>query len=268
MAIWQWRTWIRAPHIWIPLTFAACPFVILFFMADPFEPEFSLMVVPCAVLAAFALPTLRRGVVNSLDWFAVMCFSLTIATVWLGWIALQTGWPAQISHNIARLTRGYDVYVSLPAVCIAALGTVAWVMLVRWRLFTRPAGLWRGTVLSAGGLLATWLLLVTLWMPALDYVRSYRDVSGQLALALHTYKKAGECVRTHGLGTGQRASFLVFEGIDFKYDSSCRLVLQQTSPEQIENGTAAYSDTGTVLWTGKRGAERNEIFRLIRLGNP
>ena len=268
MALWQWRSWMRAPHIWIPMVFGACPLVILFFMTDAFEPEFSLLAVPCAVLAAFALPTLRRGVVNSLDWFAVMCFSLTTATVWLGWVALQTGWPRQIAHNIARQTRGYDVYISWPAVIIALAGTAAWIALVRWRLITRPAGLWRGTVLSAGGLLVTWLLLVTLWMPALDYVRSYRDVSHQLAQALTQHLRPGECVRSQGLGTGQRASFLVFSGIDFRFDANCTLVLQQTNIHQVADGTAAYSDSGKVLWVGKRGADREELFRLLRLGNP
>lgn len=268
LAIWRWREWLAAPHIWIPLMFLVWPLVVMLCLADAFEPEYSLMAVPAAVLAAFSLPTLRRGIVNTLDWFAVMCFSLTTATVWLGWIALQTGWPGQISRNIARQTRGYDVFISWPSVGIAVVGTIAWLALVRWRLHSKPAGLWRGTVLSAGGLIVTWLLLVTLWMPALDYVRSYRTVSGQLAQALHSYVEPGECVRAHGLGTGQRASFLVFNNINFSYGSECSLVLQQTTIENIDAGMAAYSDTGTVLWQGKRGAERHEIFRLIRLRQP
>ncbi len=268
LAIWRWRSWLAAPHIWIPLMFAVWPLAIMFFLVDAFEPEYSLMAVPAAVLAAFALPTLRRGVVNSLDWFAVMCFSLTTATVWLGWIALNTGWPRQIAHNIARQTRGYDVSISWLAVLVAVLGTLAWVALVRWRLHTKPAGLWRGTVLSAGGLIVTWLLLVTLWMPALDYVRSYRSVSAQLAGALQNLRAPGECVRALGVGIGQRASFLVFNSIDFSYNSGCTLVLQQTSPDDVQNGTAAYSDSEHVLWVGKRGADRHEMFRLLRVGKP
>lgn len=268
LAVWRWRAWLTAPHIWIPLMLAAWPLITMLFLADAFEPEYSLMAVPAAVLAAFSLPTLRRGVVNSLDWFAVMCFSLTTATVWLGWIALQTGWPEQISHNIARQTRGYDVFISWPATFIAALGTLAWIALVRWRLHSKPAGLWRGTVLSAGGLIVTWLLLVTLWMPALDYVRSYRGVSAQLAAALETYRKPGECVRALAVGTGQRASFLVFNDIDFSYESHCTLVVQQTTAHHIAIGAAAYSDSATVLWEGRRGADRHEVFRLLRIGNP
>src|SRR5690606_35548647 len=114
----------------------------------------------------------------------------------------------------------------------------------------------------------TWLLLVTLWMPARDYVRSYRTVSAQVASALDHYRIDNECVRALGLGTGQRACFLVFNDIAFSYNSSCTLVLQQTSPHSVANGTAAYSDSAKVLWVGKRGADRHEIFRLLRLGNP
>ncbi|MYN11558.1 glycosyltransferase [Pusillimonas sp. TS35] len=265
LAAWRWRGWYAAPHINIPLMFAAWPLASLFFLREAFEPEYALMAIPCAVLAAFALPTLRRTIVNSLDWFAVMCYTLTSATVWLGWIALQTGWPEQISHNIARQTRGYDIFISWPAVIIALLGTAAWIILLRWRLHTKPAGLWRGTALSAGGLIVTWLLLVTLWMPALDYVRSYRTVSGQLAEALQQNLRPGECVRAQGLGSGQRASFFVFNHIDFSYDSRCTLVLLQFRPERLANGTAPYADTGQLLWAGKRGADRHEVFHLLRL---
>lgn len=271
MALWRWRMWLRAPHIWWPLMMLVWSLATLWFLADPFEPEYSLLALPSAVLAAFALPTLRRGVINSLDWFAVMCFSLACTTVWLGWIALQTGWPAQIARNIARQTEGFQSSVSWTALTLAALGTLAWVLLVRWRLLSKPAALWRGTVVYAGGIVLTWLLLATLWMPALDYARSYRPVSRQLAQALAQHVQPGECVRTHDLGLGQRASFLVFERIDFSFDRHCPLVLQQTSREYIEQGLAAFSNDGArVLWVGKRGADRRglEIFRLLRLHQP
>lgn len=266
-ALWRWREWMTAPHIWVPLMFASVPLVFMLFHVSVFEPEYSLLAVPSAVLASFALPTLRRGIVNSLDWFAVMCFSLTCATVWLGWVALQTGWPPKISHNIARQTTGYDIIVHWPAVAIAALGTLSWIALVLWRLYGRPAALWRGTVLSAGGLIVTWLLLVTLWMPVLDYVRSYRGVSAELAAVLAQHQRPNDCLRTMAVGTGQRASFTVFNNIKFTYDSSCPLILQQTSPDVVRNGLAFTPTGATLIWQGKRRADRHEMFRLLRVGN-
>jgi len=265
LAIWRWRGWIASPHVWMPLSLAIGAAIVLPVMQEPSEPEFMLLALPCAVLAAFSLPTLRRGVVNTLDWFAVMCFSLTAATVWLGWIALHFGWPRQIARNIARQTTGFDPQISWLMFGLAVVVSVAWIALVTWRLRIRPAALWRGTVLSAGGLLTTWLLLVLLWMPAVDYARSYRSVSAELAAALAEHRRPGECLRALSLGSGQRASFLVFDGIRFTFDSSCSLLLQQTSRHNLRDGTAAYSDQGEVLWQGSRPADRHEVFRLLRI---
>jgi len=261
LALWQWRRWLRAPHVAIPLTLLLLPFVHMLFLVNVFEPDYGLLVIPGAVLAAFALPTLRRAMVNALDWFAVMCFSLAIATVWLGWIAQQTGWPRQIAKNIALQTAGFDAVIVWPALVIALLGTLAWIMLVRWRLTHKPLALWRGTVLCAGGIIGTWLLLGTLWMPSLDYVRSYRPVSAQLRAALTRHLGAGECVRTEGLGLGQRASFFVFERITFSFAPDCALVLQQTSP-RLPRTDRHETD---LLWEGKRAPDRYEMFRLWRV---
>ncbi|OXR50340.1 glycosyltransferase [Pusillimonas sp. T2] len=266
MAVWQWRSWLKSPHIWFPLMFALWPLLTLMFLADPFEPEYSLMAVPFAVLAAFALPTLRRGAVNSLDWFAVMCFSLSAATVWLGWVALHAGWPEQISNNIARQTQGYEAHISIPALFVAVAGTLAWVALVRWRLKHRPAALWRGTVLSAGGIVTTWLLLVTLWMPALDFVRSYRSVSAELAQAINLQVGPNECIRPLALGLGQRAAFYAFNGLKFSPSGECRVVLVQTSPQALEEGYPPLPGQSTqLIWQGKRPAERKENFLLLRI---
>ena len=93
LAVWRWRAWIYAPHIWVPLMLLISSALLLFGLAEPSDSEYALLAVPCAVLAAFSLPTLRRGVVNTLDWFAVMCFSLTVATAWLGWVAVNFNGP-------------------------------------------------------------------------------------------------------------------------------------------------------------------------------
>ena len=267
LAVWRWRGWLYAPHIWLALALAAFAAVELIFLAAPTDAEFIMLAVPCAILGAFSLPTLRRGVVNTLDWFAVMCFSLTVATSWLGRIALHFGWPAQISRNIARQTAGYEPVISWVAFSIALAVTVAWALLVLWRLRSHPAVLWRGTVLSAGGLTATWILLVLLWQPAVDYARSYRDMSSELRTVLEQHRKPGECVRGLSVGSGQRASLLIFDNLTLSYDSKCPLVLQQTSRERLRDGNAAYSDGATELWRGGRRADRHEIFRLLRVNH-
>jgi 4-amino-4-deoxy-L-arabinose transferase-like glycosyltransferase len=271
IAIWRWRNWLFSAHIWLALSLGACALLQLFFVADPDDGVYIMLAVPLASLATFSLPTLRRGEINTLDWFGLMCFSLTAITAWLAWVAVQFSVPAQLSRNIARHTAGFVAPISWVALLLAALITAAWIALVVWRLRARPTALWRGAVLSAGGLAATWGIMVLLWQPVVDYARSYRTASAELAAVLKANVRPGECVRSQGLGSGQRASFLVFENLNFPYDPSCTLVLQQTTRQSLRDGTAAYSGADVQeLWQGGRRADRNEIFRLLRVppGNP
>jgi len=268
LALWQWRRWLAAPHIWIPLSTLVGTLIVLAFTAEPSEPDYMMLVIPCSVLGAFSLPTMRRGVVNTLDWFGVMCFSVTVACVWIGWMALYFDMPHGISLNIARQTVGYVPQIMWWTVIVAALVTVGWVSLVVWRVRFHPSVLWRGVILCAVGITCTWVLLCLLWMPVVDYVRSYRPMSAAIKAELVKLSSPGEalqCVRSQGLSAGPRASLYAFDKITFTYDSSCPIVLQQTSLQQLEDGSAGYAEGAQVIWQGSRGADRFDRYRLLRI---
>lgn len=72
-------------------------------------------------------------------------------------------------------------------------------------------------------------------------------------------------MRGLSLGSGQRASFLIFNNLTFTFDSKCTVVLQQTTNQSLRDNTAAYSDGAEVLWQGGRRADRHEVFRLLRV---
>lgn len=268
LAIWQWRRWTTAPHIWTPLSLVIAAILTLMISPQSDEAEYILFVCPLAVLAAFAIPTMRRGVINTLDWFALMCFSVTVACVWIGWIALHFGIPKQISLNIARLTVGYEPQIVWWAVVLAMVCTLCWCAMVLWRVKANPNALWRGSLLAAGGLTITWIMLVLLWLPAVDYVRSYRPMSAEIRQTLEGLSATpGElaCLREQGLALGPRASLYVFNHIELIYDPKCPFVLQQTTRKKLENNEAGFSDNAEVLWQGSRGADRFDRYRILRL---
>lgn len=268
LAIWQWRRWVTAPHIWVPLAVVLGVLFTLPVLTNSGEPEYMLFAAPLAVLAAFALPTMRRGVINTLDWFAVMCFSVTVLCVWGGWAALHFKVPKQISLNIARLTTGYEPHIAWWSVIAAVFVTLCWVILVVWRLRSNPTVLWRGSMLCASGVTITWVLLVLLWMPAVDYVRSYRPMSAEIKQVLTTLSTTpgqSACLRSQGVGLGPQASLYVFDDIQITYDTKCPFVLQQTTRKKLAEGLAGYSDNASVLWLGSRGADRFDRYRLLRV---
>jgi hypothetical protein len=63
-------------------------------------------------------------------------------------------------------------------------------------------------VLPAGGAALSWLLLMTLWLPMLDFARSYAPMVAQVTAAM---PKSPGCVATLGLNRGQIAA-LQFHG--------------------------------------------------------
>jgi hypothetical protein len=64
-------------------------------------------------------------------------------------------------------------HFSLAASANSSAATVAWAWLVRWRTGRHRAALWKTLVLPAGGAALCWMLVMTLWLPPLDYARSY-----------------------------------------------------------------------------------------------
>lgn len=268
LALWQWRRWTTAPHIWIPLSLVLASLLTMLISSQSNEAEYVLLVCPLAVLAAFAIPTMRRGVINTLDWFALMSFSVAVACVWIGWFALHFGVPKQISLNIARQTAGYEPQIVWWAVGLAMVCTLCWCAMILWRVKANPNALWRGSLLAAGGLTLTWVMLVLLWLPAVDYVRSYRPMSAEIRQTLEGLSETpGElaCMREQGLTLGPRASLYVFDRIELVYDTKCPFVLQQTTRKKLENSEVGFSDNAEVLWQGSRGADRFDRYRILRI---
>lgn len=170
--LWRWRRQLSARHVAIPLLFMLVPLAAT--VTTDFSERALLLGLPAfATLAAFALPTFRRSAAAIIDWFTLLFFSGSALIIWIIWIAMQTGVPAKPAANVARLAPGFVPSFSLAAFVFALLATIAWCWLVRWRTGRHRAALWKTLVLPAGGAALCWMLLMTLWLPLLDYARSY-----------------------------------------------------------------------------------------------
>ncbi|MCM5680955.1 hypothetical protein M8A51_15625 [Schlegelella sp. S2-27] len=178
--LWRWRGHLLKRHIAVPL-FTALPMVVACVLMNGSDRTLLLALPSMAVLAAFSLPTLRRGVASAVDWFSVFFFSICALALWVIYASMQLGVPAKPAANIQKLAPGFEPHFSLLALTAAALGTLAWVWLVRWRAGRNREALWRSLVLPASGVALCWLLLMTLGLPVLDYARSDRPLLEKLS---------------------------------------------------------------------------------------
>lgn len=198
--LWRWRRHLTMPHLRGPLWLTATV-LITGTASDTSDRVFLLALPSLSLVAAFALPTLKRSVAALVDWFSVVFFSLCALTVWVVWMAMLTGYPVKPAANVARLAPGFAMDFSIWPVAAAFSGTVAWLWLVRWRLGRHPSALWKSLVLAATGSTLCWLLLMSLWMPLLDFARSYGPISRRIA----SLTPPNTCTEVFGLSQAQMA---------------------------------------------------------------
>lgn len=261
-AIWRWRQRWTEPAVALPLLAAAAFSLQALIAPQGVEGRLLPAALPLAMLAGVGLPTLRRGIVSLIDWFAVTSFTLFGVAIWAWWIALMTGFPPRMAYRASQLAPGFMPSGIVPGIVLGVLATLAWLALVRWRIARRPRMIWRAMALSCGGLVLAWFLLMTLWLPVFNERNTYRDVALGLRTALASAPE--DCVSTRGLGPAQRASFLYFARPRFDNDGACRWLLIQDDGPIAQTPAERLRDAEPV-WQGQRRSERGERFRLYRL---
>lgn len=209
--LWRWRRQLASRHVALPLWFAAVSLGATVLTSSS-DRSLLLGLPALAALAAFALPTLQRGVAALIDWFTLLFFSACALIIWVIWLSMQTGVPAKPAANVVKLAPGFEPSFSLVALLLALAATLAWAWLVRWRTGRHRAAIWKSLVLPAGGAALCWLLVMTLWLPVLDYARGYTPVVRGIARQID---KPG-CVEVLGLNRGQLAAFRYHGAMDLR----------------------------------------------------
>lgn len=255
-----WSVWIKRgalsdPSVLLPLVGCLFSLAEFFFITNP-KPLLSLpLIVPLVLLALPGAERLRRGAANALDWFGIMTFTLMAGLIWLGGVAIATGMPARIAKNFYKAEPGFIGHLSIPAFIAAGLLTAAWA----WILFGMPRSPWRSATRWAAGITLVWGLIVTLWLPWVDFAKTYRPVALSLAKVLGNNR---ECIASKDTGLAQKASLRYFIGLTTRpldEDNPCPwLLIQGASRKEPElKGMKK-------VWEGNRGGDKSERLRLYR----
>ncbi len=264
-AVYAWRKQERALHVSLPVAFLIC--FTLLALINNFSEEGILLPLlpPLAILAAFGLPTMKRSAINAVDWFSVTVLTGGAAIVWLGWIAEQTGWPTGVAKKVLSWAPGYRPEFNLFTFIIALAVSFLWFRMVYWRISRQPSVLLRAVVLSSGGVILCWFLLMTLWLPLINHRVSYASVAAQITEKLtDTYR----CIDSNA-GPSQRASFAYFGQLHFAgfSEQNCDVLLLQSkrrSPSATQASVNDYPGNWDLLWEGHRASDKDEFFSLYR----
>ena len=220
-----------------------------------------LLLPPLVLLAVPGVTTLRRGAANAFDWFGMMTFSVFAAVAWIAWCAMVFGWPERLARQAVRLEPGFVGQFSLIAFVFSLTITAIWF----WIIITSPRSPMRGIMHWMSGLTLFWVLVAVLWMPWIDYGKTYRPVSSALAKAMQNDKG---CVASINLQDSIRASLNYFDDIrtlplSNSASKRCNWLLVYGEPRNpAKLAAAGWQQT----WEGKRPGDRhrNTFFHLYR----
>jgi 4-amino-4-deoxy-L-arabinose transferase-like glycosyltransferase len=267
-SIWFWRKGannplggIRNPNMALPLGIVIAVLAYQTHLVALSEQSLLLIIPPLVIWACFSLPIIKRSVISFIDWFALLTFTLLGAFIWVMWFAMTTNMPAGLARNVAKKVPGFVPEFSWLALIAAIVVTALWVSVVKWRTSRAPKVIWRAVVISAAGTTLTWVLLMTLWLPTINYAKTYRDVAQRL---VQVVPSQSICINSMHLGDGQLASFIYFTKLKFKDDVHCDLWISN-QPGEARKTALRLNKSLELIWEDRRVSDRSERLRLYKV---
>jgi hypothetical protein len=121
-------------------------------------------------------------------------------------------------------------------------------------------------ILPAGGTTLCWLLLMTLWLPLLDFARSYKSMSKQVAWQV----KRQACVEVLGLNTAQIAALRYHQKLNLRPtgpQTSCPYLLVDTKSLSSMGQSVNRAEWERMIMV-RRPADRSENVVVFRRYKP
>jgi len=252
-AVWRVRHNLRYEAEYQLLLVSFGVMLITLSLVPNIEDVFALpMLLPLALLATAALPSLRRGAANALDWFGIMTFGLLAILLWWGWAGLLLDNNAKITHWLKDYQPGFEPVFQNTPFWIAVTATVLWIVLV-WRV---GRSIRRSVINWAGGMTLVWVLAMTLWLPWLESGKSYRNMIANMKRSLPAKYN---CIAGEHLDDSQRAMLQYFGNItpSRKERNLCTLLL-------VQGDHIADEIKWKKIWEGARTGDKHERFRLYQ----
>ncbi|MDB5847199.1 MAG: hypothetical protein JWP29_951 [Rhodoferax sp.] len=268
--LWRWRRQLTSGnfgrHLALPLWFFAVALGTT--LTTQSADRSLLLALPAlATLAAFALPTLSRTVAALIDWFTLLFFTACALGIWVIWIATQTGFPRQPAANVAKLAPGFEPSFSALAFGVALVASLGWAWLVKWRAGRHRAAIWKSLVLPAGGTALCWLLLMTLWLPLLEWGRSYVPLVRAVEATIRADNQTG-CVEVYGLNRGQIAALKYHGNMQLEWarkQASCPWMIVDTEDQHTLPTDVDMSQWSLRLSLRRRTTTNDDVLLYKRI---
>lgn len=224
-----------------------------------------LLLLPLAVLGAAQLNNLRRGAAAFLNWFGIMTFGVAAVFLWLGFVAMNFGFPAKLAERAAYFSPYYTRDLDILPIFFALLFTPIWIFAITRRHIRGRQAIsnW------AAGMTLVWALLMSLFLPWIDAAKSYRPIVQQMQLALpetvrHALVQGEACLAIDARDDITRIAWQQYSTLRIQTHAThkCRYQLARRVGNEI-----LFRQPEQVIWQGNRPRNKEEQFILWQQSN-
>lgn len=262
LAIWtlsRYKT-TQAPALQLCIVWFILAILMLTLLSTHRSEKALVLLLPLAVLGAAQLDSLKRNAAAFLNWFGIMTFGALAIFLWIGFIAMNWGWPTKLAERSLYFSPYYlPEDMSIFAVIIAVSVTPIWFWAV-----TRKHLRGRQAVTNwAAGMTFAWVLIFTLWLPWLDKAKSFRPVVDRMEAKLPkrlktNLRKGYVCMSTDPSNRSIILAWREYGSLPLHVaKDGCRYKMvvnnekNTTPPEGWEE-----------IWQGARPRDKNDVFAL------
>ncbi|MDK4689478.1 ArnT family glycosyltransferase [Kingella negevensis] len=215
---------------------------------------------PFALLGAAQLDNLRRGVAAFLNWFGAMLFGMAAVFLWIGFVAMNYGFPVKLAERAAYFSPYYTRDINTMPMIVAIVFTPMWFIAI-----TRRHIRGRQAVTNwAAGMTLVWALLMTLFLPWIDAAKSYRPIVAQMQSSLpenvqQDLQTGKTCLFTQPENLDARIAWKQYSTLPINVkNSGCQYELVTYNPQAEATPTQ-----GKIIWEGRRPRNKQERFVLL-----
>lgn len=229
--------------------------VVFALIPERFQDNLIWILPPMALLGAAKLDSLRRGAAAFLNWFGIATFGLLAMFLWLGFFAMNYGWPAKLAERSAYFSPYYIPDIDIMPMIVALSFTPLWLFAI-----TRKHIKGRQAVTNwAAGITLTWALMMTLFLQWLDAAKSYEPVVRQMEASAPAELLQGKgCLNIDTAAQNARLAWTEYSRIPLQTDNpTCAYrLIQAHKQSELPQGWQ-------VVWSGSRPRNPQETVFLL-----
>ncbi len=260
-----WSLWhhrqhlLSRPRFQLIISFFVCSLFLLSIGSPSKDINGLALLLPLVSLAANSVEHLKRGLAAALNWFGVTLFGMIGLLIWLGWLAMMTGYPVKIKERMQFLSGLNEASFELMPFMMALIITLMWLLVCMRAKQTNKSTVTHWAV----GMTFGWGLLMTLWLPFIDSAKSYESVFVSLRQALPA---SAHCVSSMNVAPPQRLLLDYYTDIKLQtFESTHKLDCDFYLIQDVKgSGKMQPDETWQLIWQGKRPADRKESYRLFK----